>query len=102
MWRPVSWSLFGGCLLLITGCGGSHPPAPIPEVKPAVWEHMVLVNESGEQFPPHLHNLVKDGWEVHLVTGGQPYVVSTTRTGEGQTGNTVKFTPRDYYLKRQK
>ena len=94
--------LFGGVLHLITGCGAPNQTAPPPVFKPPVWEYTVLINESGEHFPPHLHKLVReDGWEVYLVVGGQPYV-SASRTASNETTNTVAFTRRDYYLKRQK
>jgi hypothetical protein len=96
-----SSSLFGGVLLLIAGCGGSSSPTPPPALNPPTWEYTVLINESGEHFPPHLRELADEGWEVYLVTGGQPYV-SSTRTANGETTNTVTFTRRDYYLKRQK
>jgi len=89
-------------LLFIAGCGGSTAPAPSPVViKPPTWEYTVLLNESGDHFPPHLRKLLEEGWEVHLVTGGQPYV-SASRTANGETTNTVAFSQRDYYLKRQK
>jgi hypothetical protein len=100
--RLILSLLFGSCLLLSIGCSGGNQPAPSPPAaKPITWEYTVMINESGEHFPPHLRKFVDEGWEVHLVTGGQPYVTAS-HTADGKTFNTVSFTRRDYYLKRQK
>lgn len=87
--------------LFLAGCNEPKQSTPVPTSKPISWEYSVNYNESGEHFPPHLVNLVKEGWEVYLVTGGYPYVTSS-RTVDGVTTNTTSFSPRVYFLKRQK
>jgi hypothetical protein len=102
MRRLIFSCLFGGCFLVSSGCGSPNQQAQAPVTAKAItWEYTVLINESGDQFPPHLRKLMEEGWEVYLVTGGQAYV-SNFRTTNGETTNTVAFSRRDYFLKRQK
>ena len=54
--------------------------------------------------------LGEDGWELHMVSDGHPYVVATSTskiTSIGKqdstiTTNTISYTPSVYYFKRPK
>jgi hypothetical protein len=69
------------------------------------WEYRTLDYGQTVVFGS-VEELGSKGWEVYAVTGGQPYISSSQTTkGAGDTTvttNTVKFSPKVYYLKRQK
>jgi hypothetical protein len=78
------------------------------------WEYKVLAVGGGVTRgvidEKQLIALGEDGWELHMISDGRPYVASSNtsknplfgKPDNTSTTNTINYTPTVYYLKRPK
>jgi hypothetical protein len=89
---------------------GQEPAKAPPRTK---WEYKIVVanggTNPGQIEEKKLQELGDEGWDLYLVSEGQPYVRSSTtrftafgRPDNTATDNTIQYSRTSYYFKRAK